>query len=193
MSADRPSPPGAAPSEQPLYVLSLWQPWATLHVVPDPIYTPTRAPKENETRHFRPRLPLPFTAVIHATKKWDGENKPLIKTWPFDECLRRIGYGDRELPLGALIGTVEYHHVWTSEGWLSHARQFEDGAAEKYAEEYGLGNYEPGRFAWASRNPQPFKEPIPFKGRQDVLYPLSAEYVSLVLAHAAAPSPERPV
>lgn len=176
---------------RPLLVLSLWQPWATLVVVPDPAKDLRAAPKSNETRHWKPRLELPYTVVVHAAKRYDAQTRGAYVRWPFADALRRCGYhaGDprkfktidfgngvmrRAVPLGALVGTVEIYDVVDTQAWLR-----EEGAkpraGESFAEEQQFGDYAPGRFAWKLRNPIAFREPIAFSGRQDALYAVEQE------------------
>lgn len=183
-----------------LLVLSLWQPWATLVVVPDPVKGGTAAPKEFETRAWRPRLPVPFRVAIHATQKLDKENLPLLSTWPFKVCLERCGFyaGDprpftkrgilaprnlKPLPLGAIVGVAtvaSLHKTDHPEAVL--------GSDESDYEEYKLGDWSPGRFAWHLEDAAMLSEPIPFWGRQDVLYPLHREGLAQINAQLAASS-----
>lgn len=194
-----------------LLVLSLWQPWAMLFCTPDPGVSPPRACKESESRHFIPRVQPPFDVAVHATKAWRPEARAVVGEWPFADCLRRVGYypgdprpfakredatpgGLKLLPLGAIVGVVTIDRVLTAEAWLAQGSQFEDGAAEHYAEDRQLGWYAPGRFAWHGTNPRPLPEPIPFSGRQDVLYPLADDVAARVwaqLEHAPNPAGSR--
>jgi len=74
-----------------LRVLSLWQPWATPCVAPDPMRQGD-PPKAHETRHWAPRIPVPFTVAIHAAKKFDKDNREHFSASPFREVLKRCGY-----------------------------------------------------------------------------------------------------
>jgi hypothetical protein len=177
-------------------VLAEWQPYATLLVGHNGAgqYPPAPA-KGTETRHFEPwkvvrGITLPIEVVIHATKKWNGELAALIRTWPFAECLKRAGYsvenprmlrgscdlsGRKPLPLGALIGVATIVEVVPTTSLLTRWSIHEDGAAERYAEEVKFGDYTAGRFGWVLANARELPEPIPFTGRQDVLYHVGEE------------------
>jgi hypothetical protein len=170
-------------------ILSLWQPWATLYVAPDPDKDGEPA-KTWETRGFRPRHPLPIPVAIHATKTWNLDLQALTGRPPFHDALTRAGFypgdarpfrrlqdgrsapiatlphGLRPLPLGAVIGVgtiVEVVRTEDAADWL-------DGDPWR-AQEMALGNWSPGRYAWRLERATMLPEPIPLKGRQDVLWP----------------------
>lgn len=169
----------------------MWEPWAILTVAANGAGRIPAAPAKGvETRHFAPRFPLPIPVAIHATKRWNGDLAALLRSWPFDECLKRGGYsiedprllkGARDLsnrkpiPLGALIGVATIVEVVPAPSLVASWSRFEDGAAERYAEEVHLGNYKEGRFGWVLADARELPEPIPYSGRQDVLYALAPE------------------
>lgn len=175
------------PGSEPLRVLSLWQPWATLCVAPDPSKDGKAAPKEFETRSWPPRGPLPIRVAIHATKRMDRHLVELLTEWPFRDCLMRCGFfpGDprpwlrrnislfedlRLLPLGAIVGVATIARV---ESCLTRRTRF--GRLERDYEEYALGDWSDGRYAWALTDTAMLSEPIPFTGRQSALYELPAD------------------
>lgn len=164
-------------------ILSLWQPWAQLCVTPDPDRNNTPA-KQIETRHFRPIHKLPIKVAIHATKKIDRDNSPYLWMEPFASTLKRCGFypGDPRpfigktwalpkiseglelLPLGAIVGVVEIVGVAAAE----HLQKIPES-------ERVFGNYAPDRYGWFFAKQHQLLEPIPFSGRQDVLYEPSIE------------------
>lgn len=204
--------PCSAPCAKQLLVLSLWQPWATLVVATDPLKKQQIALldrglfglKGNETRHWKPRLELPYTVVIHAAKRYDGNTRDCYTRWPFKEALERAGFfaGDprpllkrkeivetldgrklRPVPLGALVGIVQIYDVVDTTQWLKEGA---DQGGEFYAEEQQFGDYSPSRFAWRLRWPQMFDEPIPFSGRQEALYPIDERTHELIYSRLQA-------
>lgn len=65
-------------------------------------------------------------------------------------------YGKPNLPLGAVVGTVEIVGCVPTE-------QIADVLT---LQELALGDYSPGRWAWVLKNPVMFDEPIPVCGKQ---------------------------
>jgi hypothetical protein len=127
--------------------LTIWQAWASLAAL---------GPKENETRgwatQYRGRL------AIHAAArpvKPDELHLPGIIP-----ALESVGIGQVEdLPLSAILGVV----------WLVDCIRTEKLMAKpkfRGSQEYLLGNYEPGRFAWKLRVLHVFDDPIPCRGAQ---------------------------
>lgn len=163
---------------QPLRVLSLWQPWATLCVAPDPDHGGKPA-KVHETRHFAPRLALPFSVAIHATKTWNAEVRAAFEDVRFRSALARCGFypGDprkvvgsvRGVPLGAIVGIAR---VVCVDATLVSAGDYDIVNKGDHSDDYTFGNFQDGRFAWRLADTLMLREPIPFSGRQDVLYPL---------------------
>jgi hypothetical protein len=163
--------------------------------------------KRFETRHFKPRPALPIDVAIHAAKRWSRDETDRISLWPFSEVLTRAGYslrdpskdyqfsGGREhngtlagrdggslkrLPLGAIIGVAKIVAVTPTHQLLASWGGFEDGAAERYAEEVRFGDYSDGRFGWELANAIELIQPIVFRGRQDVLYELPPDVDALI-------------
>jgi hypothetical protein len=177
------------------YVLSLWQPWATLVVTDDPLRR-NQAPctaKRFETRAFDPekkkKLKTPIQVAIHATKREDQLPRDPI----FVETLNRLGYWHgrprdlpltstlKPLPFGALIGVGEITAVMDAERlakqWADHIakipeRMIDGRFVQGIMRELHFGDFSRGRFAWLMLAMRPLPYPIPFTGRQDVLYPL---------------------
>lgn len=128
--------------------LPLWQPWASLVAM---------GAKRVETRSWpAPAAILGERVAIHACKTRD--HIALCETFPFDRHIRDAAH----LPLGALVGTVLV--VRCSEITDASA----DALEESLPEEFALGNYMSGRFAWVLRDAQPFVEPVPFRGMQGI-------------------------
>ena len=63
---------------------------------------------------------------------------------------------ENNLPLGAVVGTVEIVDCVPVEDVV-------DGLTER---ERALGDYSPGRWAWVLKNPIMFDTPIPARGKQ---------------------------
>lgn len=154
----------------------MWQPWATLCVAPLP--ATGRPPKHHETRGFAPRAPLPIDVAIHATKKWDSNNVWTTDDFHFCEALRACGFltgpttklgvfadpALKPLPLGKIIGVATIVEVTATSSLFADPSRVVSGY------DYEFGNWNPGRYAWRFENTILLAEPIPFKGRQDVLY-----------------------
>ncbi|MFI5230484.1 MAG: hypothetical protein ACHQWU_15520 [Gemmatimonadales bacterium] len=158
-----------------LRVLSLWQPWASLCVTPDPEHEGAPA-KVHETRDWAPRIALPIAVAIHATKTVHKEARYAFAAPEFRAALKRCGfYPDdptlllagkmqsplRPVPLGAIVGlatVVTVHRMIET-----HAAQEDDRV---------FGSWSPGRFAWRLASTVMLPEPIRFIGRQDALYDL---------------------
>ena len=83
---------------------------------------------------------------------------------PFASALTGAGLTHlRDLPLGALVAVVDLVDVIPTEGILIA------GEGRWPPEpELSFGNYGLGRFAWMTENLRRFKEPILWKGRQQL-------------------------
>lgn len=180
--------------------LSLWQPWAYF-IARGGERLPLAPVKRLETRSW----PVPggrpvHDVVIHAARKWDADLAALCSTWPFNVA-HQLGALSEErtdergvlhrgpLAFGAALCLVDVVKVWRAEAVLEHAKQFEDGAAEHWAEELALGNYAPGRYAWELRNVRLLRYPVPVKGRQGLFTLSDREEIAVLgalpeVAHA---------
>jgi hypothetical protein len=168
----------------PLYVLALWQPYATLCVAPDPSNA-GQPPKRHETRHFAPRLPRPFCILIHATKTVTPESRAAFQDQRVKDALRRCGFypGDprplldgrmrsdlKPAPLGAIVGVATVSIVYQTPGMPVNDRVPVRELRDLTPDDLAFGNYEPERFAWLLKDAVMLPQAIPFSGRQDVLY-----------------------
>lgn len=178
-----------------LRVCSMWQPWATLCVAPLP--ATGKPPKHHETRAFAPRGPLPLDVAIHATKKWDSHNAWTGLDESFVTALSGCGFiagpttrrgifadpSLKPLPFGAIIGLATIVAVTPTHDLFADPGQVLSGY------DHTFGDWNPGRYAWRFENTVLLPEPIPFKGRQDVLYLLDPSVQAEIdrqLATAAA-------
>lgn len=130
--------------------VSLWQPWASLMVIPG------NRGKRNETRDwytsFRGRI------LIHAAKKVSGELRETFMIPNFRDALTRAGYsGFDALPFGAIIGAVTIVDCVRVEKVRDHISE----------DEYSFGNYSNGRWAWITED-QVRVDPIPCRGMQKI-------------------------
>jgi len=173
-----------------LRILSLWQPWATLCVAPDPAHGGRRPAKGNETRGWQPKSPPPIAVAIHATATMNGEILGRIHHDGFATVLQRLGYyagdprpwtkrniapprGLRPLPLGAVVGVALIAGVEpTVDVARELQREIEAGGelGARAADELRFGNYERGRFAFRLEHAHELRMPIPFAGKQHALY-----------------------
>jgi hypothetical protein len=124
-------------------VLSIQQPWASLIV---------GGHKAMETRSWATKYRGPL--LIHASKKPHRGPLGFSITMTIENL---IGAGD--LPLGAIIGQVNLVDVITTEAVKKISMQ-----------EYELGDYSMGRYAWVLEDPVAFKTPIPAKGQLGIWY-----------------------
>lgn len=108
--------------------------------------------KHFETRHwFTPyRGPL----LIHAGKKCDRAILTAIHA--LAPVLIPFGiHGPTDLPFGAIVGRVQF---------VACHRMRDIGPPSD--EERALGDWSPGRYAWAFEKPERFAAPIPYRGSQ---------------------------
>lgn len=158
---------GGLPTPWPLRVLALWQPWASLCVLPSP--NSGHPFKRWETRHWQPRAQhrthWPIPVVIHATASWKPEGTDIFRHPSIRPLLTALGIEhQRDLPLGAIVGLAFIVRVDPAET-VAHRADFT--AVDRL-----LGNYEPGRYAFELNYAAALPEPIPYKARQEVLYRL---------------------
>lgn len=147
-------------SKQPIKLLSLWQPWASLCIWKNP--GDGKAEKQIETRSYS----TDYTGLvaIHATKTivWDARNEvgknPILRTALLDRGINLYTM-EKHLTLGAIIGVVELVKVVQIEEKQILLSLFPN-------REFFFGNYTAGRFGWVFTNPIEFKEPIYCRGLQ---------------------------
>lgn len=136
------------------YAVTVWQPHATLIML---------GAKQHETRHWpAPRRIIGERIAIHAGKA--TTTLELAEDEPFRRVL-----GGRELPMGALLGTV----VVAASIVMDPA--FIDGLSDQ---ERAFGHFAPGRHAWRLEEPHLLYQPRPWKGAQGV-WSLEAGVVAL--------------
>lgn len=131
--------------------ISLWQPWASLIA---------SGAKQIETRSWYTSYRGPL--AIHASKR--RVKSELIELADDDDYIAALGVKPEEalqklmdLPLGAIVAVVNLSGCYSVE-----AVRVPSGLGE----EYWLGNYDRGRYAWILTDVRPLADPIPFKGAQ---------------------------
>ncbi|MTJ93987.1 MAG: hypothetical protein F8N36_14180 [Desulfovibrio sp.] len=141
--------------------LSIWQPHASLLVVPNPV---SGIPfKRHETRGrrmpgqshgwYEPVSQIGQRIAIHAAKslselRWirDGGDED------FYRAIRAIGYPDpMQMPVGAIVGTAILKRCHLTENLVDPGP---------------FGDFSPRRWAWEMADTQPLATPIPCVGRQ---------------------------
>lgn len=131
--------------------ISLWQPWASASV---------RGAKKHETRHWEiPPAMVGQRIAIHAAKRWTKEEREFLGYCWEGDIDAGIPSGETP-PLGAIVGVVTFTApiLITDEWAIDLLRR--DG------DDWELGNYDAGRFAWPMISRVALKEPIPCKGAQ---------------------------
>lgn len=132
--------------------LTLTQPYASLVAC---------GAKRVETRGWR--TDYRGLLAIHAAKGFPRFEKDLANCRVVRELLGRLAH---ELPLGSVVATcrlVSCHR--TNEIEIgSCIGVLGDCAATITEQEYALGNYDPGRWAWLLADIKPLAEPVPAKG-----------------------------
>ena len=142
-------------------VLTLWEPWATLLV---------HGIKKIETR------PKPTTwtiekgsYLIHSAKKWTREQRELIHDDIFrislSQCDKKIWL--HGFNFGHIIGAVDVVEciqiTYITEKLENFIISLDTIVSRK---EYGMGNYNIGRYMWMTENHRILETPIPYKGGQ---------------------------
>lgn len=130
--------------------LSVWQPWASLIV---------SGKKRIETRPW----PAPSSVrgqriAIASTKVMRAEQRKAVAEQSFRANYAQTGLPPlEELPMACVLGTV----------LVDTCREIDSALLELIDEqECAFGWYEPGRFAWLLRDPEPFDRPVPVRGGQ---------------------------
>lgn len=159
--------------KQPRRVLSMWQPWASYLLHPRqglPV-------KRWETRAFHPMrfvkdIPLPIECAIHAALNRSALRDLAFRFPEYVEANKRAGLlHETNFPRGMIIGIATIVEVLPT---ISIHAEFRPGSTLPDELDRMLGNYAPGRYAWRMAFAQVLPEPIPFKGRQSVLWQIDA-------------------
>lgn len=135
--------------------ISIWQPWASLCVTPDP-KCPGRPLKQFETRSWAaPSSLVGKRILIHAAKKWNREMEG-YRNW-FHNAYPEVDENvDWDPVLGAIVGSVVLVQIYRAEQVRRQISHREDD----------FGDYSEGRSAWRLTGPVQFEEPIPWRGSQ---------------------------
>lgn len=130
-----------------MQAISLTQPWAQLVVL---------GSKRVETRSWPTRYRGEI--AIHASKGFTKSAKDIVqRDWIYGFALDAKGFHSDNLPLGAIIGTVEITDCLPTE-------KADDLGLDSHHAEWAFGDYGPGRYMWLLSNPVMWPEPIPCKG-----------------------------
>jgi hypothetical protein len=146
--------------------ISLWQPWASLFVLPDV--------KRHETRHWY--TPYRGPLAIHAAKTTEGYDVE-----PRLAALLRDRFGKDwalALPRGALLGVVDLVACYPT---LS---------LDLTETERICGNFTPGRWAWRKERARAFAAPIPYKGMQG-FFEVPDDIIARALGTEPTPAAQR--
>lgn len=162
------------PNENLPYVVTLWQPWATLYAAGLKLIE-TR-PKPTKARG---------TILIHAAKLFTNDQRALCRNPVFKKALASIGYANPDdLPLGAIVGAVD----------ITQTKKIIDvSVASTYKNEIDLGfmmippddpekafgDYSPNRHAWIGTNHRTLEEPFPYTNGQGYYLKFRGDYLQL--------------
>lgn len=140
-------------------VLTLKQPWASLVV--DRFPGKDHPPKGWETRSWKPSLPMAHIMrtdgfLIHCSAK--PADIVTRCRWPFLSYY----FANAPLPQGCIIGFVRLGRVITTHDWVREYHR--SSRSTDPPEEYHMGDYSAGRWAWELVDAVKFKTPIPAKG-----------------------------
>lgn len=153
---------------EPIKVLSLWQPWASLVAWGD---------KQIETRSW----PTAYRGLvaIHAAKRWTADEKHQLRQPYFREAMERkyehICHAEALMPLGCIVAVAQLTDCRSMRGmrWEGDGLRLirlVDTDTEHYItvsrKEVAFGLYSPERFAWVLSDIRALPEPIPFRGMQ---------------------------
>jgi hypothetical protein len=143
--------PAAAIEYQKIKAISLWQPWASLIAWGE---------KRYETRSWKPSMKRGDLILIHAAKRFTGEELAYCKQFPFNEVLAAHGVTDpkHQLPFGAALCVCRLGAVWSTDDFIPLRK------------ERAFGNYSPNRFAWELEVVQVFEKPVPMAGAQGLFH-----------------------
>lgn len=145
--------------EQKIPTISLWNPWAPAIVVNHPFY-PGTGLKQYETRSWQcPEKYIGKRVLVHAAKKDDEENTPMLLNWPFSRYNVAL---KGKLHYGAIIGSVVIEECITTEKFI------ELPVTDRTDEEMGMGDYSIGRYAWKLNSPVLFDVPVVIRGFQKI-------------------------
>jgi len=148
---------------EPIKVLTLWQPWATLHAAG--VKRDETRPKETSHKG---------TYLVHAAETFPPEARELCEQEPFKSELAKLGYYNwKDLPTAAIVGSVDYEKYgqvcWMLDGYINWQDDTKTRLADLEREspnEVAFGDYTLGRWIWKGKNHQTFKTPIPYKNGQ---------------------------
>lgn len=121
--------------------ISLWEPWGTAMSLDM---------KRNETRHW-PTAYRGELAICSAKKPLDADSLYVA---------REVGISIGALRFGFVLCVVDLFDCVKSESIIELVSETE----------YDLGNYDPNRFAWLTRNVRRLREPVPVKGAQGFFF-----------------------
>ena len=136
--------------DKPMKAISLWQPWASLVVLGE---------KRFETRSWS--ADHRGDLAIHAAKRITSPSEiPAQDLRAMRDTLSELGLTIEELPLGAVLGTVNLVAMHPA------ATLWEELSREPFLNEASFGNFDEGRFAWELTMPEAFDKPVPTRGYQ---------------------------
>jgi len=154
-----------------IYVLTLWEPWATLFVY--------------DVKKFETR-PKPTshkgTYLIHAARRMDKFQKDICQTEPFASALASIGIKDyKDFKPGAIVGSYEHEYCAQMQSAYNKKVFFEtpgiviipdSRVVFPKEKEIAFGDWREGRYVWAGSDKKVFKNPIMYKNGQGYYQPL---------------------
>lgn len=129
-----------------MLAISLWQPWASLWAA---------GVKAHETRSWRCDDKLGQVIAIHAAKALVPAHRLDVRVVEI-LCDRFGADWQRTLPRGAIVGTGKLVACWRT---AARRPQIEH-------DEWCLGDWSNGRYAWQLAEARPLAAPMPFAGRQ---------------------------
>jgi len=142
-------------------VLSMIQPWAALLVQGETLY---------ETRSWKTRYRGPL--AIHTSRKVD---KQACKYEPIRSLLAKNGYTEQNLPTGVILATCALTNCYQVIDADDTSAILDSGEVVT-GDDFLLGDYSPGYFAWEIAGFRLLKPCIPVKGKLGLWeYPIGEE------------------
>lgn len=154
------------PTREPqvLHAITLWQPWASAMA---------KGLKTFETRSWPCRLEAGTLLAIHAAKSIP----PALRQWitrdqdpgaqALRQILRRHALMLDTLPYGAVVAVVRFQEC-LSTGCTDFRMMTPEWVGQLPWEEYNLGDFSQGRYAWRCELVKAFDAPIPARGAQQI-------------------------